>query len=290
MSLESVFTWLDLHRQRKSVKLLNQLIPVVVCLLSLASFIGISHFFIVSLINPFSVEKIRIELYLFDVLVGFFLYFVTAIDYALIVGRMQVANTGFKARIVMNFFTCVGCFFGVSLVLFLWGYAKEVPWLIIPILVFAGSVMVKLAFEGIEYFENSPSIPRIIRQLTVKTLTILHSVTTIFTFWIPELGSPKVKKMPTMDLAKWSFFLPFIIGLDDLVGYMGAMTIYNVFSLLVGIYIADILIDILIFISPTFTKKMVENSVLSLLAAFAFIFLAYKSYSETFILLRHYLW
>ena len=66
---------------------------------------------------------------------------------------------------------------------------------------------------------------------------------------------------------------------------MGAMTIYNAFGLVVGIYIADILIDILIFVSPDFTKKMVENAVLSLVAAWAFLYLGYKSYSEVSILI-----
>jgi putative Ca2+/H+ antiporter (TMEM165/GDT1 family) len=202
---------------------------------------------------------------------------------------MQVVNTGSQARFIMNVNTCLGCFVGVTIVLFLWGFAKEVSWVIIPLLIFAGSVMVKLAFEGIEYFEEKEEIPVRIRQAVVKVLQFLHFFTTIFTFWIPELGSPKVKKMTAWQLAKWAFLLPFIIGLDDLVGYMGAMTIYNVFSLLFGIYLADIVIDILIFVSPSFTKKLVENATLSLLAAVAFLYLAYKSYSEATILLHeHY--
>jgi hypothetical protein len=280
MSVNSIFTWLDSHSHRKSVKLANQLLPVTICIILFLGFVAASYFFIQHLINPFSTDRIKIEFHLFDALVGFFLYFVTAVDYALIVGRMQVTNPGSKARVIMNICTCVGCFIGVTFVLFLWGLAKEVPWLIIPILIFAGSVMIKLAFEGIEYFEQSKEIPAVIRLLTVNLLNALHFVTAIFTFWIPELASPKVKRMTAVSLAKWSLFLPFIIGLDDLVGYMGAMTIYNVFSLLLGIYFADIVIDILIFVSPSFTKKLVENSILSLLAAFAFIFLSYKSYSE----------
>jgi hypothetical protein len=289
MSLDQIFVWLDSHSRRKSVKLLNQVVPVVVCLILLIAFILGSLFFIQYLINPYSTEKIRIELYPVDVAVGFFLYFVTAIDYALIVGRMQVANPGSKARLMMNICTCIGCFLGVTLVLFLWGYAKEVPWLIIPILIFAGSIMIRLAHQGIEYFKDAPSIPQVIRVWLVKLLKLLHSLTSIFTFWIPELASPKVKKMSIMSLAKWSLFLPFIIGLDDLVGYMGAMTIYNVFSLLTGIYLADILIDVLIFISPSLTKKLVENAILSVIAALAFLFLAYKSYSEAGLLFfEHY--
>lgn len=289
MFLASFFHWLDKDTENPTKKLINQLVPIAVCLILFAGFMAASWFFIQYLVNPFSVEKIRIELHLVDALVGFFLYFVTAVDYALIVGRMQVSNPGSKARFVMNVCTCVGCFIGVTLVLFLWGFAKEIPWLIIPILIFAGSVMIKLAYEGIEYFEHSAEIPQVIRLALTKFLRAAHSVTTLFTFWIPELGSPRVQRMSVWDLAKWSLFLPFIIGLDDLVGYMGAMTIYNVFSLLFGIFLADILIDILIFVSPTLTKKMVENAYLSVMAALAFIYLGYKSYSEGLTLLHeHY--
>lgn len=284
--MSNIFTWLDNKDRIKKFPIINQLLPVGICLFLFVAFMLVSVFFINNFINPFSTEKIELKLHLVDVLVGFFLYFITAIDYALIVGRMQITNTGSKARVIMNIFTCVGCFVGVSLVLFLWGFAKEIPLVIIPILIFAGSVMVKLAFEGTEYYEADKKIPQVVRTLTTKLLNAAHYVTSMFTFWIPELGSPKVEKMPGLQLAKWSFFLPFIIGLDDLIGYMGAMTIYNVFSLLFGIYLADILIDILIFVSPKLTKKLVENAILSLLAAYAFIYLGYKSFSEAGILLH----
>ena len=219
---------------------------------------------------------------LYDFAVGFFLYFVTAVDYALIIGRIQAVNSGSKARFIMNVFTCVGCFVGVTLVLFLWGFAKEINWLIFPILIFAGAVMLKLAQENIEYFENSNIIPKFVRVVTAKTLNLGGKIAKPFVFWVPELSTPKAEKMSLTAIAKWSFFLPFIIGVDDLIGYLGAMTIYNVFGLLVGIYTADILIDILIFVSPKLTKKLVENSYISLLASYAFIYLAYKSYSESF--------
>jgi len=65
------------------------------------------------------------------------------------------------------------------------------------------------------------------------------------------------------------------------------MTIYNVFSLLAGIYLANIVIDILIFASPSFTKKLVKSAILSFLASIAFLYLMYKSYSEAFHLIQH---
>jgi hypothetical protein len=186
----------------------------------------------------------------------------------------------------MNIFTCVGCFVGVSLVLFLWGFAKESPLLILPILLFAGSVMIKLAHESTEYFESAKSFPVLIRNFTTSLLRMLNYPAKLLTFWIPDISTPSVKPMSSFDLAKWSFFLPFIIGLDDLIGYMGAMTIYNVFGLLIGIYLADIIIDILIFVSPKFTKKLVQSPILSLIAAYAFIYLGWKSFSEAWLLLK----
>ncbi len=284
---KKIFDWLDRHGQTPKGRLVNQLLPVVTCLLMFLGFMGLSLIFIDGLINPVSAEKVKILLRPFDVTVGFLLYFVTAIDYALIVGRMQVINTGSKPRFVMNVFTCLGCFFGVTLVLFLWGFAKEVPFLIIPILFFAGSVMVKLAYEGRDYFSSSHQIPGALRIVTGKILNGLYFFTRFLTGWIPKLGSPDLVRMSLTRLAKWSFFLPFIIGLDDLVGYMGAMTIYNVFSLLFGIYLADVVIDILIFVSPRTTKRIVESPYLSFLAAYAFMYLAYKSFSEALILISH---
>src|SRR5688572_14435270 len=126
MNIGYYFDWLDSHSHQKSVKLLNQVIPIFICLFLFIAFMFVSWLFIIFLINPLSTEKIQIELHLLDVAVGFFLYFVTAVDYALIIGRMQVTNPGAKARFIMNVNTCVGCFFGVSVVLFLWGFAKEV--------------------------------------------------------------------------------------------------------------------------------------------------------------------
>lgn len=270
-------------------KFIYQATPIVTCAVLLAAFMILSYLFIEYLINPYSDEKIVYTLQAQDVLAGFLLYFLTAIDYALVIGRMQINNSGLKARFVMNFFTCVGCFMGVTFILFLWGFAKEIPWLIIPILVFAGSVMIKLAHEGTEYFESSKQIPGLIRVGTMKLLDGLYYPARIFTYWMPALNKPRVGKMSYMELAKWSFFLPFIIGTDDLVGYMGAMTIYNVFGLLFGIYLADILIDILVFLSPALTKKIVENAVFSLFGAYAFLFLAYKSFTESYHLLHaHY--
>lgn len=279
---------IDASTEKKHL-LLKQFTPVIICAFLFIFFIQTTHLFIQYFINPFSTEQIQIVLYPSNILVGFFLYFVTAVDYALVVGRMQVVNSGFKARIVMNIFTCVGCYVGVSLVLFLWGFAKEVYWILVPLLIFAGAIMLKLAYEGKDYLVFDNPIAKKIGNGTTKLLTILYFPTRLLTAWVPELATPNVQRMHITELAKWSFLLPFIIGLDDFIGYMGAMTIYNVYSLLFGIYIADIVIDLIIFISPKFTKKLVESPMLSLLAAYAFLYLAFKSFSESYDHIIHHL-
>lgn len=284
--MDKAFKWLDDNRKTPKGKLLNQLLPIAICSVLYIFFIKSSQFYITDIINPQLSEEIHLHFQWYDVLVGFFLYFVTAIDYALIVGRMQASNPGSKARVVMNVATVLGCYIGVTLVLLLWGFAKEIDVIIIPILLFAGSVMIKLAHEGIEYFDDANEFPKFLSVPTIALLNFLHSITRIFTFWMPEIAKPSVKPMKMNELAKWSLLLPFIIGLDDLIGYMGAMTIYNVMGLLIGIYFADILIDIIIFVSPEFTKKLVESPILSFIATFAFIFLGYKSYHESFMLLE----
>lgn len=275
-----LLNWVDANPHSLKAKIINQAFPIAVCAIMFLLFVGFTMGFITYLINPFSHDRIPIHLFLFDMAVGFFLYFITAVDYALIIGRMQVENTGIRARFTMNVFTCLGCFAGVSFILFIWGFAKEISWLIIALLIFAGCVMVKLAYEGMEYFKDSKKIWYPLRVFTVNMITVFHNITQALTFWIPELASPDVKKMKLSKLALWSFLLPFIIGIDDFVGYMGAMTIYNVFSLIFGIYLADVVIDILIFISPNFTKKMVQSALLSFLATYAFLYLMYKSFSE----------
>jgi len=283
---QNIFKWLDDNTNTPKGKFLNQLLPVTLSFIFYIFFIISSKYFLEHLINPTLTDKVSLEFRWIDTAVGFFLYFVTAIDYALVIGRMQVSNPGSKARVVMNVATVIGCYIGVTLVLFLWGFAKEITWLIIPILIFAGSVMIKLAYEGIDYFINSPKIPKFISHFTSLLVNTLYYITRIFTFWMPEISKPSVKPMTMNKLAIWSFILPFIIGLDDLIGYMGAMTIYNVFGLLIGIYFADILIDILIFVSPKLTKKVVESVALAFIATFAFLFLAYKSITEAGLLLH----
>lgn len=285
--LNKLFIWIDEHRNEGKGKLLYQFIPIFICAILYLFFITSSHFYISHWINSQLTEKISLHFHWLDVIVGIFLYFVTAIDYAIVVGRMSIKNSGSKARVIMNVATVMGCYVGVTGVLFLWGFAKEITLLIIPILIFAGSVMIKLAHEGTDYFMNSPHIPNFLKKITITSVKIPNYLTRIFTFWMPEIARPSTQSLTPLQLAKWSFLLPFIIGLDDLIGYMGAMTIYNVFGLLIGIYLADVLIDVMIFVSPSLTKKLVKSATLSFMATYAFLYLAYKSYKEVYHLIQH---
>jgi len=283
--MKNVFYWLD-NNKSKQGKLLNQLVPIGISSILFVLAVLSARFYITDLINPTLNEEVVLKPRLLDILVGFFLYFVTAIDYALVVGRMLVTNQGSKARVIMNSFTVIGGYVGVTLVLFLWGFSKEIIVLVVRILIFAGSVMIKLASEGTDYFEHSQIIPQWVSSSTIFVVNILHYLTRVFTFWMPEISRPSIEPMKPGALMRWSFILPFVIGLDDMVGYLGAMTIYNVYGLLIGIFFADVFIDVIIFISPELTKKVVQSSILSLFATYAFLYLGFKSYHEVLLILQ----
>jgi len=180
--MEKIFKWLDDNVQTPKGLLLNQLLPISISLLFYVFFIASTHYFLKDIINPNLAKKVSLNFRLVDVIVGAFLYFVTAIDYALIIGRMQVSNPGSKARVIMNISTVIGCYIGVTIVLFVWGFAREITWLIIPILIFAGSVMIKLAYEGLDYFVNSKKIPSIFSNIVKLAVNIFYFLTRVFIF------------------------------------------------------------------------------------------------------------
>ena len=121
----NVFNWLDKNKNTPRGKVLNQLVPVSTALTLFSFFVFSTHFYIKHLINPTLSNPIHIRIAIKDMLTGFFLYFITAIDYALIVGRMMTKNNGAKARFVMNIGTVLGCYIGVTAILFLWSFGKK---------------------------------------------------------------------------------------------------------------------------------------------------------------------
>ncbi len=267
------------NEERLIVKFLRIWMAPIVAMLMYVLFIISTRLIIKFLINPYVSNDPVLEIHFVDFVWGFILYFITAVDYAILVGRIQVKNPGIKARFIMNIFTCLGGYIGVELVLLMWGHFKEIDLLIIPILFFAGNVMIRLAHEGHEYYTEDKEIPTFFKNFLYNLVKFFYPFAKFFTFWMPYV-TPKAEKFSSWKLAYLSFILPFLIGLDDLVGYFGAMTIFNAFGLVSGILFADVFIDILLFTKPKFTTKVVQNGIVAVLGTLAFLYLGYKSFSE----------
>ncbi len=76
--------------------------------------------------------------------------------------------------------------------------------------------------------------------------------------------------------------IPFALGADDLAGYMVLLTAINIFSLLVGIYFGDALIDAALFANQEVTVKVVKNRWVSYFGALFFIGLGIMSIVDAF--------
>ena len=72
--------WVDKNPTNPKAKIINQVFPVIVCAILFTLFIALTLGFITHLINPFSTDKIPLTLLPFDVMVGFFLYFIGSIS------------------------------------------------------------------------------------------------------------------------------------------------------------------------------------------------------------------
>ena len=252
----------------------KQLLPISV---SLSFFIIFSYltYFILKYINTLNAveEKILITIIYEQVVLGMFIYLKTAVDYAIFVGRLMDKNQGIKKRLAMNIGTSLGCFFGVSLILIIWSIFKEVKIIMFILLLFSGMILIGLGDNSQEHFHD---MNKNFKTPVQVFFNITRPIVNMFTFFMPE-GSMKAKTLDLKSLFIYSAILPFILGADDLAGYMVLMSISNVFSLLIGIYLADAVIDIFLFTNRKLTTKFVKNKFISYFGAIFFIIIGVLS-------------
>lgn len=198
---------------------------------------------------------------------GIFIYLKTSVDYALFVGGLMGENEGIPKRIAMNVGTQVGCFLGVTMIVILWSFFKEIHWLMAILLVIAGYILIGLGDGSQEHFE---SLPEGFRKPLRIFFDITRPVVGLFTWFMPD-GEMSAVPMTVGRLLLVSSIIPFALGADDLAGYMTLLQPANVFSLLVGIYFGDAIIDIALFFSPKTTVSIVKNRWVSYFGALFFI-------------------
>lgn len=257
---------------------MNNLIAIFISQSMCWIFIALSYCLIVFL-NTFGLDLSTS----FDVklaLLGMTIYLKTAVDYAIFVSRLMNNNLGLVPRIAMNAGTSLGAFIGVTMVFIIWAFFNQVPILMFIMLVIAGCILLELG-EGSE--EHYKELPEKIKKPVRLFFKILSPVYKKIIFFLPDF-STNDKKRTFWNLFFYSAIIPFILGIDDLAGYMSLMTPTNVFSFLCGIYIADSIIDAFLFMKPEITIKIIKNKWISFIGAIFFITLGLLSFYHAFLI------
>ena len=257
----------------------NNIIPVSISLALFAAFSILTYFILLSL-NTLNLitEKLSTTVVWEQVIIGMLIYFKTAVDYAIFVGLLMDQNVGTKKRIAMNVGTSIGAFIGVTMILVLWALFKEIDWLMFILLIIAGCILLSLGDASQEHFKKLRMELRIPLEMFFN---LIRPVVSIFTFFMPE-GDMKARKLGIKKLFILSAIVPFALGADDLAGYMSLLNAFNVFSILIGIYLADCIIDIALFANRELTIKIVKNQWVSYAGAIAFIILGVLSLVHAF--------
>ena len=270
-------------RNRKTL-LSHQAIPLaltfVVCgLLILAIYAEV----VVS--NIFTRIDILRKIHLSDILIGMTIYLKTSVDFAIFIGNLMTRYHTWKYRIAIEIGTAVGNALGTAVVLFIWNIFREVEIVLAIMIVIASFVLLKLAEEGLEHIkEYSTTLPNWLNQSSRTFEHLLKNFNKlgqpVLKFVIPNLSLKPKKGLTFLGLLGFSFTVPFILGLDDFAGYVPLFNIVNVLGFSIGVLVGHMILNILLFISPVKTVKIVKNPYIAFGGSIIFVGLAVLGFYE----------
>ncbi len=240
----------------------------------------------VNVLNRHLSDKIAVRIRLADVLVGATVYLKTAIDFVIFIAQLMSKNSGLKGRIGIEIGTALGNGIGTMLILLIWAFFQEVPWLLAIMIVVAALVLLRLAQDTLVHARNyHPRFEGLIDGFE-RGLSAFNKFTDpVLSRIVPSQSMRVEHKRTLFALLAMAFTVPFILGLDDFAGYVPLFSIVNVFGFSIGAMLAHTVLNISLYISPGRTIKVVKNPVLSLVGSIAFIGLAAWGFIEAFRLL-----
>lgn len=249
----------------------QQFIPLLLTVVTFCV-LCIALYFYLHLLN-FAPVKDKIQ-FLFrpvDIIIGMTIYLKTSIDFALFMGNLMAANSGWTKRIAIEFGTALGNALGTFFVLAIWFFFKEAPILMMIMIVLAAIVLFEMAKEGFEEigekkarFKKFLHFP--IATLSYTTLPFRPLIKRV----LPEKGIHATKLSFTA-LFFFSITIPFVLGLDDFAGYIPLFSVVNVMSFIVGVFFAHMLLNIGLFASPATTIKITRSPFVIIFGSVAFI-------------------
>lgn len=257
----------------------DQIIPLALTLVVFAAMVILLYIEII-LLNKFVIARETIELHIrwTDVLVGMTIYLKTAIDFAIYIGRLMSKFKGWKNRIMIEIGTAFGNALGTFSILLIWDVFREVKFLMALMIIIAAFVLFRLAEDGLDHVKDEEGKYKYsffgFAEQFEKYLSIINrAVAPVLNKLVPQMNISDDKK-GFKALFILSFSVPFILGLDDFAGYIPLFNIVNVFGFGIGVFLGHMVLNILLFLSPSKTIKAVKNPIISFIGSLAFVGLA----------------
>jgi hypothetical protein len=247
--------------------------------IKLLNFVGAKYTTSVSI-----VESIQFS----DVLIGLTIYLKTAVDFAIVIGTLMAKYPGIKNRLAIETGTAIGNALGTTVVLGLWFFFKDIYWLLAIMILVASLVLLELAKGGLEHIEEVQHEEGNVPQFVLKSASFIDkylsiamkAVSPILSKILPSMKLDNTKTLSFWGLVGTSFAIPFILGLDDFAGYVPLFNIVNVLGFGIGVFLGHAILNVLLFINPKATIKIVKNPIISLIGTLFFIGLAFLGFYE----------
>ncbi len=262
----------------------SQFIPII---FSFAVFLAlcIVLFAYIHLLNLFPLRgKVFLQLRPADILVGLTIYLKTAIDFALFIGTLIYRHPGVKKRIAIELGTAFGNGIGALLILTIWTFFKEIPILLVFMILLSSLVLLRMAEEGLEEYAMIKDKGSRINKLSKALQRWLRAINKVFD---PLLGKllPHSSRQDITQTTFWPLFLfsltiPFLLGLDDFAGYIPLFSIINVFGFAVGVFLGHMLLTASLFAFPKKTAQLVRQPIMLIVGSVVFMGLASWGFVE----------
>lgn len=264
----------------------RQILPLALTVLTFFTLVGLLYFFL-QLLNVLPIQsKIIVQFRLVDIVVGLTIYLKTSIDFAIFIGTQMHKYSGWKNRIAIEIGTALGNAIGTMLVLTIWTFFKEVPLLLVFMIILASLVLLQMAQDGFEEYFDHPTLPNYLNRILHVVKLILLRINAIFkpplSLILPHTSLREKESRSFWSLVLFAFSIPFVLGLDDFAGYIPLFSVINVFGFATGAFLGHMVLNISLFASPRITTKIVKQPIVVVLGGFIFVGLALWGFYEAF--------
>lgn len=281
--------YLYMHAKKESL-LISQGLPLALTVIIFGVLTALTYLEI-RILNTFTPEDISLVINPVDILIGLTIYLKTAIDFAVFIGHLMHKNPGTKGRIAIELGSAVGNAAGTMAILLIWTFFKEVRWLLVLMLFLAAIVLFKLAEDSLEHAKDAENHPKWFMHLVRKLDRLLHFfnkfTNPLLSRIMPHGGMKAAGFTKFWPLFVFAFTVPFVLGLDDFAGYVPLFSVINVFGFAIGVYAGHMILNILLYISPERTIKLVKLPAIALVGTLAFIALGIYGFYEIAHLIGH---